>query len=154
MPSGAERPRDHHLLHLVGALADRENLRVAVEPAYRVLLDVPVAAVDLHRLVGGLDREPPGLQLRLGGDEAEVAPLVLEPRRLVREQPRSLDLGREVRELRLDRLELRDRLAERTPLLRVRERLVERALRHADAHSRHADPASVERLEELVEALP
>ena len=50
--SGPERPRDHHLLHLVGPLADREDLRVAVEAADRVLLDVAVAAVDLHRLLG------------------------------------------------------------------------------------------------------
>src|SRR4051812_22280420 len=41
--------RDHHLLDLVGPLADREDLRVAVHPADRVFLDVAVSAVDLHR---------------------------------------------------------------------------------------------------------
>ena len=46
--SAGRRPRrrDHHLLDLVGALADREDLGVAVEAADRVLLDVAVAAVD------------------------------------------------------------------------------------------------------------
>ena len=53
---GAERPRDHEALDLVGALADREDLRVAVEAADGVLLDVAVAAVDLDGLVGGLER--------------------------------------------------------------------------------------------------
>ena len=47
----AERPGDHHLLHLVGALADGEDLGVAVEAADGVLLDVAVAAVDLHGLL-------------------------------------------------------------------------------------------------------
>src|SRR4051794_27582902 len=47
----AELPGDHHLLDLVGALADGEDLRVAVEAADRVLLDVAVAAVDLDGLL-------------------------------------------------------------------------------------------------------
>ena len=40
-----------------------------------------------------------------------------------------------------------------TPLLRVGERLVERALGEADAHRRDADAPAVEGLEELLEAL-
>src|SRR3954471_24012357 len=122
MTSGAERARYDHLLNLIRPLADREDLRAAVDAADRILLDVAVAAVDLHRLVGRLHREPPGLQLRLCRDEAEVAALVLEPRRLVCEQARCLDLRGQVGELRLDRLEARYRLPERAPLLRVRQR--------------------------------
>src|SRR5436305_7540777 len=136
---GAERARYHHLLDLVGSLADGEDLRVAVEAAHRVLLDVAVAAVDLHGLVARLHREAAALQLRLRRDELEVAALILEPRRLVGHEPRGLDLGREVGELGLDRLELRDRLPERAPLLGVGECLVERALREPDAHRGHAD---------------
>src|SRR6187549_2643516 len=67
----AELARDHHLLDLVGALADREDLGVAIEAADRVLLDEAVAAVDLHRLLGRFDREAAGDQLRLGGGEGE-----------------------------------------------------------------------------------
>src|SRR6476661_10570907 len=65
--SGAERAGDDHLLDLVGALADREDLRVAIEAAYGVLLDEPVSAVDLHGLLGTAHRQPTGLQLGLGG---------------------------------------------------------------------------------------
>ena len=75
--SAAQRPRDHHLLDLVGALADGEDLRVAVHAAHRVLLDVAVAAVDLDRLLGAAHREPAGLELRLRGGEREV--LALRP---------------------------------------------------------------------------
>ena len=147
--SGDERPRDHHLLDLVGALTDREDLRVAVEAAHRILLHVAVAAVDLDRLLGAADRQAPRLELRLRRRQREVAARVLLHRRLVNEQPRRLDLGRHVGELGLDRLEARDRPAERVALAGVRERLVQRALREADAHRGDADPAAVEDLQEL-----
>src|SRR6478672_1191949 len=42
-------PRDDHSLHLVRALADLEDLLVAVQARDRRLLHVPVAAVDLER---------------------------------------------------------------------------------------------------------
>src|SRR6266581_4037456 len=86
-PEGA---RDHHLLDLVGALADREDLGVAVEAAHRILLDVAVAAVDLHGLLRAAHGQAPGLQLGLGGREGEVASGVLLPRGLVHEQARRL----------------------------------------------------------------
>ena len=54
--------------------------------------------------------------------------------------------------LRLDRLELADRLAERLPLLRVLQRLVQRSLGESDAHRRDADASAVEDLQELAEA--
>ena len=55
--------------------------------------------------------------------------------RVAREQARRLELRRHVGELQLDRLVLGDRLAHRAPLLRVRERGVERGARHADARA-------------------
>src|SRR5256885_10146424 len=104
--SGAQRARDDHLLDLVGALADRQDLRVAVEAAHRVLLDVAVAAVDLHGLLARPHREPSRLELGLRRREAEVAARVLLERGLVDEQAPCLDLGANVRVLGLDGLEL------------------------------------------------
>jgi hypothetical protein len=105
--------------------------------------------VDLHGLVGGLDREAPALELGLGGGQGEVGALVLEIGGLVDEQPGGLDLGRHVRELALDRLELRDRPTERASLLGVGERLVERSLGQTHAHRGDTDPADVEHVQEL-----
>ena len=48
---------------------------------------------------------------------------------------------------------LRDRLAERLALLGVLQRLVQRALRQADAHRRDADAADVQDVQELLEAV-
>jgi len=54
-----------------------EDLGVAVEAADRIPLDVAVAVMDLHGLVGGPHRQPPALELRLGGGEGEVGPGLL-----------------------------------------------------------------------------
>ena len=48
--SAAEGAGDHEVLDLVGAFADLEHLRVAVEAGDRRLEHVAEAAVDLHRL--------------------------------------------------------------------------------------------------------
>src|SRR3954470_21888870 len=103
--SRAERAGGEHMLALVGPFADGEDLRVPVEAADRVLLDVAVAAVDLHGLLAAAHGEPARLELRLRGGQGEVATRVLLARGLVDQQPRRLDLGRHVRELDLDRLE-------------------------------------------------
>src|SRR5450759_4860545 len=103
--SGAEPAGDHHLLDVVGPFTDGEDLRVAVEAAHRVLLDVPVATVDLDCLLGRSHGQPAGLELGLGGGESERLALVLEPGRLVGEQAGGLDLGGQIGELGLDGLE-------------------------------------------------
>src|SRR5688572_953123 len=54
---------DDEPLDLAGALEDRVDLRVAVPPLHRVLAGVAVAAEDLDRLLGHLDRGLPGEQL-------------------------------------------------------------------------------------------
>src|SRR5438094_5306228 len=118
--------RDHEPLDLRGALVDLEQLRVAHELLDRVLLDVAVAAEDLHRvgrdLHGGVGREAfgeGGVQRRL----ACVA-LVEHPGRLPRQQPRRLDLRRHVGDHEADALVHRDRQVERDPLARVADRVL------------------------------
>src|SRR3712207_7836984 len=51
------------------ALADGQDLRVAVEAADRVLLDVAVTAVDLHGLLGRADRK----STRLNSSHANIS---------------------------------------------------------------------------------
>src|SRR5581483_1428297 len=130
------------------------DLGVAVEAGGGVLLDVAVATVDLHGPLARAHREPARDELRLRGDEREGLAAVPEERGAVGEEPRRLDLRGEVRELHLDRLEPRDRLAERAPLPRVGERLVERPLGEPEAEGGDADPAAVEDGQELAQAGP
>src|SRR3954447_18772610 len=68
----AEEPGDDHSLYLVRALADLEDLLVAVEARDREFLGEAVAAVDLEGRVHDAVREDAGVELRLGGCEAEV----------------------------------------------------------------------------------
>src|SRR5215210_3774141 len=144
---------DHHALDLGGAFADQQQRRVAVEALDLVLLRVAVAAVDSERLLddllAGLRRE----QLGHAGLEVRALAGVLHPGRLQREQARRLDLRRHVGELELDRLVLGDRLAEGLALLRVAQGQLERALGDPDAAGRDVDPAHLERVHHLDEAL-
>src|SRR5215217_4531696 len=63
-PLEAIRPADHVEHDLVGARADAVQPHVAPHPLDAVLLHVAGAAVDLDALVGDLDRDPRGVQLR------------------------------------------------------------------------------------------
>src|SRR5262245_8038398 len=51
-------PRNHIRLNLSCALEDREDARVAEQPRHRELQRKAVAAVDLHRIVGGRPGDP------------------------------------------------------------------------------------------------
>src|SRR5262249_42780480 len=119
-PLEAEVAGDDHALHLVRALADLEDLLVAVEPRDRELVHEAVAAVDLERCVHGAVREQAGVELRLRRRQRERLSRVLEPGGAVDELPARVDLGRHVGQLELDRLEARDRPPELVPLLGVR----------------------------------
>src|SRR5215211_5719858 len=148
-----ELAADDHALDLRGSLADQQQRRVAVEPLDLVLLRVTVAAVDpeslLHDLLAGRRSE----QLRHACLEVRALAGVLHAGGLEREQARGLDLRGHVGELELDRLVLGDRLAERLALLRVAQAQLERALRDADAAGGDVDPADLERVHHLGEAL-
>src|ERR1700690_1784825 len=48
--------RDHKPLNFAGAFADGARLDVAVEFFHRIVLEEPVAAVNLHRLIGHANR--------------------------------------------------------------------------------------------------
>src|SRR5262245_13165968 len=149
-----ELPRDDDPLHLVRPLADAEERRVAKQALDRELLRVAVAAVDPHRLGRVLERGLGGEVLRHPGFHVAAAPAVVGLRRGLGEEPRRLRAGRHLAELELDRLVLADRLAERLAELRIAHRLVERALRDADAACGDVDPAELEPAHREIEALP
>src|SRR5262245_31528855 len=138
--------RDHQPLDLRRALVDLHHARVAEVALDRVLLHVAVAAVDLDRLMRHPSGGFGGIELGDARGADEVAAHVLEPRGLPDEQPGRLDPALHLRELELDRLELRDGLAPGPPLLRVAHGLVERGGHHTQRLRGHADPARVEAL--------
>src|SRR3712207_9068483 len=100
---------------------------------------------DLDRLRGLPARHLRCEQLRLRPGLRVRLPLLLQPRCAVDEEPRRVDLGRHVRELPLDRLEVGDPAAERPPLLRVLARDVVRRPRDPERLRGDPDAAAVER---------
>src|SRR4051812_39082666 len=86
--------RNHEALDLTGPLVDLEQLRVAHQFLHRILLDVSVAAEDLHGVGCDLHRRVGRETLREGGVERRLAAeaLVEHPGRLPAEQARGFDL--------------------------------------------------------------
>src|SRR5919109_3312527 len=152
-PQPEDRARDHEPLDLARPLVDLGDLRVAVVALDRELLRVPVAAEDLDRLAGLPPRRLRGEELRLRALLAVRPALLLQPRRPIDEQPRRVDLGRHVRELPLDGLEVADPLAELPPLERVAAGDVVGGLRDPERLRRDADAPAVERRHRHLEAL-
>src|SRR4051794_11373076 len=148
--------RDHEALDLVRALVDLRDLRVAHHPLDGVLLDVAVAAEDLHRVGCDLHRHVGAIELRHRGDLRElraVGALVDQLAALVEQPARGLALGLHVGEHPGDQLVLDDRLAHRLAALRVLERVVGRALSEAEALRADAGPRAVEDPHRDAEAL-
>src|SRR5450759_1661493 len=113
---------DHGAEDVVRALADRHQRRVAVKPLDLVFGGVAVSTVDTHGLERGGDADLGRVELRHPGLEVGAPAGVERGGRPPREEPRRLHLCRHVRQLQLDRLELRDGAAESVALARVGER--------------------------------
>src|SRR5712691_8438095 len=136
-----ERSRDDEPLDLARTFEQRVDLGVAMPLLDREVPDVAVPAADLDRLLGDLDRDLAGLQLRhraLGLLELAAVPTF--PERPPDERPRGLDLGRHVREHERDRLVFDQRPAELLALLRVLQRKLES--RASDAERLRTDDGS------------
>src|SRR3954447_1290469 len=144
---------DHHALDLRGALADQQQGRVAIEALDLVLLRVAVAAVDAEAFFDAVLAALRGEELGHPGLEVGALAGVLHPRRFAGDEAGGLELGRHVGELELDRLVLGDRLAEGLPFLAIAEGQLEGALADADAAGGDVDPADLERVHHLHEAL-
>src|SRR6266511_2121752 len=148
-----QRAADDQLLHLARPFVQRRDPGIPQVTPDGVLVDVTVAAVDLHGGVrsanGRLAREV----LRDRRLQRVPRPRVGERCRPPREQARSLSLDRDLRDQLLDELERGDRPAELLPLARIRNARLEAALADPDAPGRQRDPTVVERRHRDLEAL-
>src|SRR4029077_10166831 len=109
------------------------------------------AAMDAHRLQRRLDAYLRGIELRHTGLEVGPTPRVERRCRPPGQQARGLHLGRHVRELQLDRLELGYRPAERVALARIGQGPVQACLRDADRTPRDVDASELESRQRLLQ---
>src|SRR5262249_39469437 len=147
------RAPDHVEHDLVRAGADPVEARVAIGALDLVLLHVPVAAMDLDRLVGDLLHDARAIELRLRDLAHRVLAVGVAPGGRIDHLLRGLDLHRHLGELVADRLEPPDRAAEGLALLGVLERALEDALGARDAADRGDQALALELPADVVEAL-
>src|SRR5690606_33057688 len=114
--------RDHDALDLARALVDLRDARISIIALHVEFLGVPVATVDLERLVRDPVAHLGGVELGHRGLGGVAHALVLERRRAEDEQARRIDVGGHVRQHESDGLVLGDGLAEALALLGVGER--------------------------------
>ena len=103
---------DDQALHLVGALADAGERRVAIEPLDVVFLGIAVGAMDAHRFGAVLQRRLGGEVLGHAGLHVAAVAAVEGLRGVERQQPGGAGARRHLADLERDRLVLDDRLAE------------------------------------------
>src|SRR5216683_3232368 len=136
-----DRSRDDEPLDLARTFEERVDLGVAVPLLDREVPDVAVAAADLDRLLGDLDRDLARLQLRHRAlCLLELATVATFPQRPPDERPGGLDLGCHVGEHERDRFVLDQRPAELLAFLGVLQRELE--CRPSDAERLRTDDGS------------
>src|SRR5215208_4362004 len=145
--------RDDDALHLVRALANAGEGRVAVEPFDIVLLRVAIGAVNAHRLGRVLEGGLRGEVFRHACLEIAALAAVKAAGCIKRQKPRGAGAGHHLAELKLDRLVLADRLAEGLSDLGVFRCETEGAFRNADAARCDVDASELETAGRLIEAL-
>src|SRR5215208_509524 len=154
-PEVADDPlRYDEALNLAGALVDLRHPRVPVVALHGMVLHVPLPAQDLDRLVGHLVRHGRGIKLGPRADLHVPEPLVLRPRRFVRQQTGRLELRLHVRELERHSLVLRYRLAERRPLYSVPARIPEGRFGYPQSLRRYTDTSTCQRPQSDPKPLP
>src|SRR4029450_7081807 len=136
---------DDQLLDLARSLVEGSDARVSQVLPDRVLVDVAVAAVDLHGRVRGADRRLAGVVLGDRGLERVPDTRVRRKRGSPGEQARRLGLDGELRQALLHELERCDRAPELLPVLCIGDACLEAALADPDAARRQRDPTVVER---------
>src|SRR5947207_8745752 len=151
---GPEKSSDEYPLDLRRPLPYLIHLDVPPVPRHGIVLHEPVPPVDLHRVVRRPLRRLRRVQLRHRGEHPDLicrfGPLVaVRRRRPIHDGASHLRLHGHVCELELDRLVLRDRLAEPPPLLGVSQRRVEARLRDPDRQRGDRDPPARQRVQEL-----
>src|SRR5688572_10734472 len=114
--TGKELAGDDQPLDLAGALADRGELHVAEVLLRGVVLDEPVAAMNLDAVLGRANGNLARVQLGYRRFQRRAAALVLHRRGPVGQQARRVDPDRVVDQLGANALERSNRLAELPPL--------------------------------------
>src|SRR4051812_48690234 len=146
-------PRDHQPLDLARTLTDGAQLHVAIKLLRRIIFDEPIAAMDLHALIGATHGDLAGIKLRHCGLLRGLESGVFHRRRTHGQQARRIDLSGHVGQLPLDSLEFADGLPELLARLGILQRRLICPLRHSQSKRGDRDAPTVEHLHRIDESL-
>src|SRR5262249_33742741 len=124
-------PCDQEFLDLGAAVADGADAIVAIVARHRALLHIAEAAMHLNREIGALAAGLAGVILRHRQFLEIVAALIDAPCRAIGEEPRRIDLKRDVGDHLLNELKPAERAAKGLALLGPLDGVIERGLREA-----------------------
>ena len=140
---------DQLAVDLVGAFPDLRDLGVAHQALDPVLLDVAVAAMQLHRLGRDAHRQIGGAQLQHRRLDTDIAlPGIDQPRDMPQPSLAHRQLGRQIGEQELDALELDDAPPGLAPLVDVGDGVLEGGAGDAERMRGDARPRLVQRREQ------
>src|ERR1041384_4824401 len=131
--------RDHHPVHLGGALADALDAHLAVPALQRHLARNAEPAEHLDAAVDHFAGDLGRVDLGDRGIDLDVLPEIALPGRLIDKQARGAQLDLAIRNHPLDRLLVGKAGAEGLPLLRPLDGKLERRLAYADHRRRIGD---------------
>src|SRR5215813_9861638 len=137
---------DDHLHHLARALGDAVAALLPPHLLDRKIGGERYAAVDLHALVGGLERHFVGVIFGHIGLLARLFALIEAPRGLIDEEPRGLQFDEHVGQHPLHRLAVGERTAEGRTLLGIGRRHLDVSLGDAERARTVLDAADIEPL--------
>src|SRR5271166_5982965 len=137
-------PRDDQPLNLAGSLANGAQLHITIELLGGIVLDEPVAAVNLNSFVGTLHCDLARVQLRHRGFKGGFHSRVFHCSSAIRKQAGGIDLSRQIGKFERNALKIAYRLPELFALLGVLQRSFVRALSHAESKRGDGDAAAIE----------
>src|SRR5262249_49882798 len=145
LTSRTQRPRrNDEALDFAGAFVNFGDASVAIGAFNRILAAVAIAAMDLNGLVRNARCHFTGEKFGHGRVLAEARASVLLPGGFANQQACRVNFRGHIGQHELDRLELRDGMAEGEAFLRILQRRFECALRYASGLCTNSDAAAVE----------
>src|SRR5262245_16429299 len=141
----AHMPRQHHLVHLVGAVDAAGLPRIAIDPFEHRVLGIATRAIELDCDVGGMVQRVGDMHRGHRHLLAGAIALVEQPRSVHHQEPPDLDAMRDVAELDLHALTIRKLHTEAFALIHVSLRDLAAALgeprpAHAMGEPRRPEP--------------
>src|SRR5215813_8882458 len=146
-------PRNNHALDLARPLADCAKLYIAVVLLRGIVLDEPIAAMNLNAFIRAAHRNLTRVEFGHRRFLRCLQPRIFHRGSTQCEQTRRIDFSRHVRELPLDRLKVGDWTPKLLALFRIFKCSLEGTLGDAEGESSDGDSSTIEHTHRVDESI-